>query len=210
MKSAGKVFIIGGGGHGKVVLEALTASGLEVAAFLDKDPKKQDTFLMETPILDPDIVLSDVDPATIELAIGIGHVRRGQFEALKEKGFNFVTIIHPSAIIARDVKLGEGAQLMAGAIVQPGVEIGLNTVLNTGCRIDHDCKIGAHSFIAPGATLCGGVNIGESTHIGAGSVIIENVSMGKNTIVGAGAAVTHNFEHGITASGVPARMHKTS
>ena len=66
MKSAGKVFIIGGGGHGKVVLEALTASGLEVAAFLDKDPKKQDTFLMETPILDPNIVLSDVDPATIE------------------------------------------------------------------------------------------------------------------------------------------------
>ena len=208
MNAKKKIFIIGGGGHSKVVFEALTASGLEVAAFLDIDQKKQHTLLMGLPILEPNITLTNIDPTRVLLAVGVGGARRQQFEELKEKGFNIATVVHPSAIVAHDVKLGEGAQLMAGAVVQPGVDVGVNTVLNTGCRVDHDCTIGSHSFIAPGAVLCGGVNIGDSTHVGAGAVVIENTTIGKNVTVGAGASVTRNIDNRVIVSGVPARTHK--
>lgn len=201
------IYIIGGGAHGKVVLEALEMSGRKVTAFLDHDSEKHNTAIMGVPVLDLETVLGDANPNATRLAIGIGlgPARRQQFEFWKQRGFEFATVIHPTAVAASDLIIGEGAQLMAGAVTQPGVVVGENAVLNTGCRIDHDCKIGAHSFVAPGAVLCGDVTVGESSHIGAGAVVIEHISIGDRSRVGAGAAVIRNIADDVTAVGVPAR-----
>lgn len=147
---------------------------------------------------------------SLRLANGVGSVRstaarRGVFLRFSMRGYRFVTVVHPAAVVATNAELGEGVQLMAGAIVQPGVRIGRDAIVNTGATVDHDCRIGDHVHIAPGATLSGDVEIGEGTHVGAGATVIQGVRIGASCVVGAGALVLRNVADGATVVGVPAR-----
>ncbi len=91
---------------------------------------------------------------------------------------SFETVIHPSAVIAPEVHIDDGVQVMAGAIVQPGSWLGENVIINTGARVDHDCTIDAHAHVAPGVTLSGNVHVGNGAHIGAGATVIQGIKVG--------------------------------
>src|SRR3990167_8983226 len=76
------------------------------------------------------------------VAIGNNRDRKRVVEMLEQEGWSFLTAaIHPSAIIAKQVPVGVGAVIMAGAIVQPRAVIGRHVILNTGATVDHDCVI---------------------------------------------------------------------
>lgn len=205
------VVIIGAGGHGKVVADALVAMGRTVKGFIDVDPARWTECVNDMQVLGGEDLLSSSDAAAVELANGVGSVdlsgvRRAVFERFHARAFRFVTIVHPGAIVSPRARLAEGAQVMAGAIVQAGAVIGENTILNTGAIVDHDCKIGAHCHLAPGCTLSGNVSIGTASHIGTGASVRHGVSLGERTLVGAGAAVVSNHPGGATLVGVPARV----
>ena len=108
---------------------------------------------------------------------------------MRKKKFRFATIVHPDAIIASNVNLAEGAQIMAGVIIQTGVKVGRDTIINTGAVLDHDCNIGDNCHLAPSVVCSGSVLIGNNSHIGTGSIILENRSIGKNCIIAAGSTV---------------------
>ncbi len=74
----------------------------------------------------------------------------GRFAAL---GYRFPVISHVSAAIAFDATLGDGAQVMAGAVIQPAARIGRNVLVNTRAVVEHDCVVGDHAHVAPGASL---------------------------------------------------------
>lgn len=204
------VIVIGSGGHAKVVIEALRQSGIPVLGRTDADPGKANATLSGVPFLGNDDALQDHDPAQVMLANGVGSTgnaaaRITVFERCRERGFRFVRVIHPTAIIAGDVEVGEGTQIMAGAIIQPGCHIGNNVVINTGARVDHDCDIGDHVHVAPGAVLCGEVTVGARSHVGAGAVVIQGMTVGDGCLIAAGAAVTRPVANGARVAGVPAR-----
>ena len=187
------LIVVGGGGHGRVVLEALRSAGREVRGVVDRDPGVAALLPKGVPWLGDDTALAAFPPGQYALVNGVGGIgdskRRGIFEKLREQGYAFAPVRHESAVIAHGVELGEGSQVMAGAVVQPGVRLGANTIVNTRAAIDHDCLTGDHCHVAPGAVLCGGVVVGEDTHIGAGAVIIQSVRIGRGTMIGAGAII---------------------
>lgn len=204
------VIVIGGGGHAKVLLDALLKSGTPVAGILDPDTSLHGTGLLGLPILGGDELLSDFPPQNYDLVNGVGSIRlphaRGMiFRKLKESGYSFATVVHPAAIIGSEVELGEGAQIMAGAILQPGCRVGCNTIINTRSSLDHDCSIGSHCHIAPGATLSGGVRTGNSVHIGTGATVIQGIVIGSDCLVAAGAVVVADVAEGRQVRGVPAQ-----
>jgi sugar O-acyltransferase (sialic acid O-acetyltransferase NeuD family) len=190
------LIVVGGGGHGRVVLEALRSAKREVRGVIDRDPAVATLLPKGVPWLGDDAALGAFPPPHHALVNGIGGVgdgkRRELFERLREAGYAFAAVRHESAVIAHGVELGEGAQVMAGAVLQPGVRIGANAIVNTRAAIDHDCLIGDHCHVAPGAVLCGGVVLGEETHIGAGAVIIQGVRIGRGAMIGAGAVIRHD------------------
>ena len=202
------VIVIGAGGHAKVVVDLLQCAGRTVLGLTDFDPDRVAGEVLGAAVLGSDEVLTDHRPEEVELANGIGSTepptkRQDLYDQLSARGYRFATLVHPSAVVARDADIGPGTQLMAGTIIQPGVRIGPNCIVNTGATIDHDCIIGAHVHIAPGVTLSGAVEVGDMTHIGTGASVIQGISIGTECMVRAGAVIVRDIRDGARAGSIP-------
>ena len=203
-----QVFLLGGGGHGRVVLDALLSSGLSVAGVLDPNLKVGDQ-VFGVPVMGGDEFLNQVAPKDVLLVNGLGAnpcvlSRKRLFEDMKARGFSFDAVQDPSAVVGAECDLGESSQIMAGAVLQNRVRIGNNAVINTRASIDHDCVVGAHVFVSPGTVLCGVVTVAESAFIGAGAVVLPGIQIGANAIVAAGAVVTKSVSSEWIVAGNPA------
>jgi len=203
-----KVYLLGGGGHGRVVLDALLLSGVSITGILDPVLSAGERVLGVV-VIGGDDCLDQVRPAEVLLINGLGanpcvRGRKRMYEYMKARGFLFEAVRHPSAVVGRECILGESSQIMAGAVLQNRTRIGDNTVINTCASIDHDCEIGAHTFVAPGAVLSGNVSVGDASFIGAGAVVLPGIGIGSNVVVGAGAVVTRNVIDGWVLAGNPA------
>ena len=101
-------------------------------------------------------------------------------------------MIDPWALVSESANLGEGCQVMAGAIIQANVTIGPDTIINTGAKIDHDCYIVRDWHIYPEAALTGGVNVGKGSILSAGVVVVPEISIRENSFIKAGTVVKSN------------------
>lgn len=205
------LIVLGAGGHAKVLVDALISAGLTVRGLTDAVPAKAGTAVLGVPVLGEDKEVFAFAPDAVRLVNGIGSVRvpvlrRKLFESFKKSGYFFERVVHASAIIAPDVAMAEGAQIMAGVVLQVGCRIGENVIINTRAAVDHDCVIGNHAHVSPGAILCGNVEVGEGSHIGAGATVIQGVRIGQGCMVAAGAVVIRDIPAGATVAGVPARV----
>lgn len=205
------VIIIGAGGHAAVVADALMACGIELLGLTDVDPRRHGSLVLGSPVLGEDeLVLSGYRQDEILLANGIGGIgatelRRKVQMRLQQAGWRFMTVRHPSAIVAPSAQIGPGVQMLAGSIVQANARIGEGSIVNTGAVIEHDCEVGSFVHTAPRALLCGDVKVGSGSHVGAGSVVKQGLRLGPGTLVGAGAVVVKDFGgHGVLV-GIPAR-----
>ncbi|WP_288724832.1 acetyltransferase [uncultured Treponema sp.] len=206
------IIIIGAGDHAKVLLDILLEQDVTVIGLTDKNISKGNCIYGVSVIGDDSEILK-YKTDEIELVNGIGSVgntsiRQKVFSSLKEKGYFFRSVIHEASIVSKRAKLGEGVQLLAGAIVNIEAEIDDNTIINTKTSIDHGCVIGKHCHIAPGCSFSGCVRIGDCTHIGTGTSIIQGINIGKNVLIGAGSVVINDVSDNEKAFGVPARVRK--
>ena len=190
------VIIIGAGGHAKVVADALTQVGVDLLGLTDVN-KKKDDICFGLPVLGGDEIINKYSPDKVLLANGLGTLPEDKSrwelaKRMREAGYSFITVVHPSATIADSVSLAEGVQVMAGCILQPEVSVGQDSIINTGVILDHDCMIGENCHIAPGVTMSGGVHVDNETHVGTAAIILQNISIGSNTIIAAGSVIYHD------------------
>jgi len=203
-----QVFLYGSSGHAKVIIDIIEGAGLfRIVGLIDDDPALAGVSLMGYPILGPGSRLSELVSFDMDVIVSIGHnaTRRAIAERLTAVGYRLATAVHVRATVSRDVEIGPGSVVMAGAIINAGSRLGPLTILNTGAQIDHDCHIGTACHMAPASCLCGTVRIGDETFIGAGSVVIQNRTIGDRVVVGAGATVVNDFPSDVTVVGTPAR-----
>jgi UDP-perosamine 4-acetyltransferase len=184
---------MGTGGHAKVIADALNLSKVEILGFVTPSLNVGLEFCGKK-ILGNDLSISQYSVDKVEIVNGVGSLPRQDLrwelaEKIRKLGYRFATVVHPSAVIASDVNLDEGVQIMAGAVIQPKTKIGKDSIINTGVLIDHDCRISENCHIAPGVICSGGVTIGKGTHVGSGTVVTEYRSIKGNCIVAAGSVV---------------------
>lgn len=209
----GKIVVIGGGGHAKVIISILKKlNKFEISGYIDiKDKGK----ILGINFLGND---NDIDAVCkknrIENAvIGIGQIeglslRIKLAHDLKMKNLKIPPIISPDAVINEDVEFGDGTVVMDGVVINSGTRIGFFSIINTCVTIDHDCQIGDFVHIAPGSVISGGVIINEFTLIGTGTSIIQNKVITSNCIIGAGSVVTENCQETGTYFGIPASIKR--
>ncbi len=197
------VYVIGAGGHAKVVIRALLESGFRVVGVFDDRMDLQNTHVLGIPVLgltDDIQQQQPVHPAVV--AIGTNRTRQTIVERLDVE---WATVIHPSAVVDKTVKLGPGCVIMAGAVIQVDTIIGDHAIVNTTASIDHDCVVGNFCHVAPGAHLAGECRIGNGVLIGVGAAVIPQIDIGDWSVVGAGAAVVKNVPGNQVVGGVPAK-----
>lgn len=167
-----KIIIIGAGGHGKVVADAVLKEGkYELAGFAD-DIKSvgESVYLNHIVLCKPDEVEMLKFASGFILAIGNNKIRGDKFDKLKAK-LAPVSIVHPFTSIAADVKLGAGTVVLAGTTVNAGTTIGDNCIINSHSLIDHDCMIGNHVHVGQSVTLGSGNRVDASTHLEQGKIV---------------------------------------
>lgn len=202
--------IYGAGGHAKVIAEILRLNGWEVAGFLDAvNPARKGEDFYGSTVLGGDEVLEGLLRSGVKhVVVGFGDnkMRLKIAAQLSGMGFHLLTAVHPNAVCAADVTIGDGTVVASGAVVGPSSRIGRNAIVNTQASLDHDCVVSDGAHVGPGAIVTGVVEIGECAWIGAGAVIGDHKKIGADAIVGAGAVVVRDVSEAVVVMGVPARV----
>ena len=206
-----RVIIIGSGGHGQVVVDAML-QGL----FLDKLPSLEISYADDDPLLwghtlDGVAVTGSVESAltaahdAVVVAIGDNRIRHDIALRLCSRNEHLLTVIHPTASVSNRAEIGAGSMVLAGAVINTGARLGTAVIVNTSASVDHHCLVGDYVHVAPGAHLGGNVTLEEGVFVGIGASITPGCTIGSWAIVGAGATVIHDVPAGVTVVGVPAK-----
>lgn len=207
-----KLIIIGSSGHAHVIIDLVEKSdNFEILGLIDPFRSRGENELgykvndSYSYILEEKIKHNDL---YVFIAIGDNWNRLQVYKKIQEldQTIKFPELIHPSAILANDISVGEGTAVMAGAVVNPGVRIEKFCIINTSASIDHDCVIKEFSSIAPGAVLGGSVSIEQQSAVSIGAVIRNAISVGANTVIGAGSLVLEDCPDNSVIYGVPAKV----
>lgn len=197
------VYLYGAGGHCKVIIDTLQCENkFDIKAVFDDNPRFENIFNIPVKLT---LEKSYLEDKNCIITIGDNYIRKKIATSLKT---NFVMTIHPSAVVSKFAKIGNGTQIMAAAVVNADAVIGNHCIINTGSIIEHDSTLADYVHISPNATLGGNVSVGEKTQIGMGASILPNLQIGKNVQIGAGAVVISNIPDNAVVVGVPAKIIK--
>jgi sugar O-acyltransferase (sialic acid O-acetyltransferase NeuD family) len=187
-----RLLIIGAGGHGRSVAEAVAASGaFIVAGFLDDEFPELER-VWDVPVLgkvaaDLAAWLSAADFAIV--AIGNNALRQRVTGELRGAGYSLATVIHSRAIVSPTAVIGEGSAIMAGAIVGTEACLGAGVIVNCAAVVDHHCRVGDFGHLGVSAAMAGGSVLGSQAWMQAGSALGYGVEIEDGRVLMPGEAV---------------------
>lgn len=193
-----KASLYGASGHAKVVMDILESNGYKIECVFDDNPSNHS-------FRGIDVLHAYNGVSPMIVTIGDCSIRRMIVERLD---CQFVSAIHPSAIISPSVYIGIGTAVMQGVVIQADATIGNHCIINTQSSVGHDCQIGDFVHIASGATVCGSTKIGAGTWLGAGSVVKQGIKIGRDCMIGAGSVVVKDIPDKVVAYGNPCKIIK--
>lgn len=205
------VLIIGSSGLAKVVIDIFEKEGkYQILGLLDDFRNIGEETLgykVVGKVENLSGLLPDNSNCKVFVAIGDNWDRHKVVSKVLEinPNIDFATTIHPSAQIGKNVLIGKGVVIMAGAIINSDTYIGDFTIINVKASISHDCKLLKFSSLGPNVTIAGYVTIGEFSAINIGVIIKDRLNIGKHSVVGAGALLLKNCDDNAVMYGVPAQ-----
>jgi acetyltransferase EpsM len=132
--------------------------------------------------------------------------RERYVQQVKQLGFSFATLIHPTATVSKKSTLAEGTSLNIGCIVAGFTRIGCYVQINRGVTIGHHTTIEDYVTIQPGSNIAGNCYIGIQTYIGIGATVVDGIKIGAHSVIGAGSVVTKDVPDNVLVVGVPGKV----
>lgn len=206
-----RLLIVGAGGFGREVLSWASAldhqqNPWKVAGFLDSNPRVLDGFGLETGIVGDPLSYVPAENDLLVCAIGDPKTKLTLCRRLKERGGQFLTLIHPTAVIGLGCKLGVGCLVCPGAVATTDVTLGDFVALNVHATVGHDAIIGDGCTLNAHCDVTGGARLGEGVFLGSHAAILPGATVGDYAVVGAGSVVLRSVRSRTTVVGVPARV----
>lgn len=204
------LYIIGAGGFGREVawlVERINDVSFEwnLKGFIDDDESiwgsKEDGY----PVLGGCEYLKKIGDVYAVCAVGSAKVRKKIINKLADSQVRYATLVDPSVIMSKRIRVGEGSIICAGTIITVDVIIGKHVIVNLDCTLGHDDIINDFVTMYPSVNVSGNVEIGECSELGTGAQIIQGKKIVPNTIIGAGAVVVKDIEEKGTYVGNPVR-----
>ncbi len=204
-----RCLIVGAGGFGREALAwalAMRQDEWQIAGFLDAAPHALEGKNVHFPILgDPFKWIPGPDEVFIA-GIGNPEPRLRVCGALAARGAKFVTVIHPTAVVAMNAELGSGCVVAPMAIVSVNVRLGPFVLVNVASSVGHDATVDEGATISGHCDIMGYAKIGRAAFLGGQACVLPSVTVGESAIVGAGSSVVRNVSPRTTVMGVPAQL----
>lgn len=186
-----RLLIVGAGGHGRSVAEAVLAAGVfQLAGFLD-DAFSGSGRVWDWPVFGPTAELVNGRQHADAAIVAIGN--NGQREALHQRlcaeGFELATVVHPRAIVSPRACIGFGSAIMAGAMVGTEAQLGAGVIVNCGAVVDHDGRVEDFGHLGVNAAMAGGSVLGRGAWMQAGSVLGYGAMVEAGLVLGPGEAI---------------------
>ena len=197
-----RVLIVGGGGNAKVCIDLLRSMQThEIVGIIDASLDPMSSGLGVDVVGGNDELSRLFEEGVRYAVVGFGALREPQarqriLAELRRIGFVLPNLIHPSATVEPSATLGEGNQIMAGAIVGSAVVLHDNCIVNSGAIVSHDCELHDNVHLAPGAILAGDVRVGRNTLVGMGATVYFGVQLGEDVTIGNGSDVLYDVPSG--------------
>lgn len=141
-----EVILIGIGGHGRVVLDAILSNSetnIKIIGFLDDGDTKEVYGLKK---LGNICDWKKYRNKKFHIAVGNNNFRKELSEKVGRD--KLVTIIHKTAYISQSVQIGVGSYIGAMVVINSESIIGKSCIINTGSIIEHNCEIGDYSHLS--------------------------------------------------------------
>lgn len=138
------------------------------------------------------------------VAVGDNTTREKLVRLAADAGWRPATLVHPSVILAPDVRIGAGAYIAPGCVVCPRAHVGNYVIINTHVSVGHDSVLEDYCQVCPGARVSGGCHVGRSAFLGSNASLIPGVTVGDGAVVGANSLAIRKVAPGVTVLGCPA------
>jgi perosamine synthetase len=199
------LYVFGAGGHAKVVIATLQAADHKVMGIFDDDANKIGTSILGVPVIG---TMADSPKFKVKKAVIAIGGQKARERIAKAYQFEWMTVIHPDALVHPSVKIGKGTVVFAKSIIQPDVTIGDHVIINSGVILEHDCVVGNYCHLCPGSKLAGNVSVNEGAMVGMGANIIPGKKIGAHSVIGAGSTVITDVKPYTVVAGSPAHLIK--
>ncbi len=203
------LYIVGAGGCGREVLQWCKDINKEratwnIRGFIDDDEKALDGYECDHAIVGTIKEWQPKENEVFALAIAGPETKRAVVSLLEGRGAEFVTVIHPRALISDFTHIGKGSVVYPGARMSPNSAVGdYVTLLDTG--IGHDAVVEDYASVSACCAVMRSVHICSGAFIGANAVLMPNIKVGHSAYVGAGSVVIRNVRDNYKVFGNPAK-----
>jgi sugar O-acyltransferase (sialic acid O-acetyltransferase NeuD family) len=207
-----RLIIVGGGGFGRELIghaqDAHEAGrGPPVGGYLDDGGEEVLARLgYDLPWLGS---IAEYVPRLGDLfAIGIGSPegKREVVDKLRSRGALFAQVIHPTSLVTRRTRLGEGVVL--GPYTGTGTDTRIDSfvTVNSYSGLGHDSSVGEFTTLSAHVDIMGFVTIESDVFVGSHASILPKVKVGNGAKIGAGAMVYRSVPAGGTSYAPPAKL----
>lgn len=205
-----QLVIIGARGFGREIFNSACESigyGTEftIKGFLDD----KDDALEGKPGYPP--ILSSVEDYQIQIddvficALGDVKYKVKYCQIILDKGGMFITLIHKDSYISKNVEIGCGCIVLAGARIHCDVKIGNYVTLQPYSIIGHDVSVGDWTHINAYADCGGASKIGNRVTLHTTCFVLPKSIIEDDATIGAGSVAMGRVKAGRTVFGVPAK-----
>lgn len=204
-----QLIIIGAGGMGRTIYStALESIGygcdFDIKGFIDDNTSALDNFPNYPPILG---TIKDYQPQDDDVFVSSigGASRQPCMEEMISRGAVFLNLIHKTARINTNAKIGKGNFIGAYSVIGNDAVVGDYNMIQAYSVIGHDAIIGSWNRIDTHVTCVGGIVIEDNVNIHTSAVISHGVTVGSGSHVGALSFVIRKVKPGTTVCGNPAK-----
>jgi len=203
-----KILIIGDFGFVKIIQNLIESENTFKVFGVITNKSKEDNLSVLDKIKDIQKIIAENDIFGGVLAVENGWHRKRIHDKIigLYSQFNFLTVIHPNAVVGKNVRIGKGCILQAGVVVNSDSVIGDFCLLKTNSSLGHEGVLQKFSSIFSGVITGGNLSLGAFSEISLGSHIIENISIGKHSLICAGSLVLKNISNNKIVNGIPAKV----
>ncbi len=205
-----RILIVGAGGFGREVLQwardAWPAHGHLITGFLSADAGVLDSFACGLDVVSSPDAYQPIPGDGLLLGIGVPYARRQVAESLQARGARFLTLIHPTAIVAASAVIGEGAILCPFSVASDSCRVGRFLIMNYHTSLGHDATAGDFSVLSPYATLGGNAHVAEDVFLGLHASVGPGKHVGDRSKVSANSCVLADAPPDSIVYGTPGRI----